>query len=141
MDDLEIVKKLIDGKEYCHEMKDIVAEELAEKGIVIVFGGSDDLMEFRGAIDDEIGAYEGTIAYLTDKGLFQNECDNDDCPHEARLRDRCATIKAIWGKDGISWQYETDIPHLTFQIMEDGEVYCIGIIFRLTDVKKTQESI
>ena len=139
MDDLEIVKRLIDGKEYCHEMDGINRAELAELGVVVVFGGSDDLMEFRGAIDDEIGADGGTTAHITLEGLFKNDCENGDCPYAEKLKKDCPTIEAIWDRDGISWQYETDIPHITFKIMEDGDVYCIGIIFRLTDVRMKDE--
>lgn len=39
-----------------------------EAGLVIVYGASDDLMEFEGAIRDELGAYEGATAYLTPLG-------------------------------------------------------------------------
>jgi hypothetical protein len=41
----------------------------------------------------------------------------------------CKTIEAIWGKDGYSWTYKTDIPHATFDIFEDGEKFCRGIVF------------
>lgn len=44
-------------------------------------------------------------------------------------------IEAIWGKDGISWQYKTDIPHATFNVMEDDEVYCIGIVFDIKELE------
>jgi hypothetical protein len=46
-------------------------------------------------------------------------------------------IEAIWGKDGISWQYKTDIPHATFKIMKDGDVYCIGIVFDIKELEAT----
>jgi hypothetical protein len=40
----------------------------------------------------------------------------------------------VWGKDDTSWSYETDIPHATFDVLEDGEVYCRGIVFALADL-------
>ena len=43
-------------------------------------------------------------------------------------------ITAVWDTDGYSWIYQTDIPHATFEIVEDGAPYCRGIIFALADV-------
>jgi len=108
-----------------------------DAGLVAVFGASDDLMEFRGAIDDEIGAYNGTTAYLTSKGLLENDCENNDCPHFKKLKKTAATIKAVWDNGGISWRYETEIPHSKFIVNEDGEAYCVGIVFALADVSVT----
>ena len=47
-------------------------------------------------------------------------------------------ISAIWCEyadhPSLSWTFRTKIPHETFTIMEDGEPYCIGIVFALKDV-------
>jgi hypothetical protein len=104
--------------------------------LVAVFGASDDLMEFRGAIYDEVDCYEGGTAHVTPDGLLRNECDNDGCPYFERRQNTSSTIEASWAPDGedISWVYITEIPHATFTIMEDGEPYCRGIVFDLADV-------
>ena len=81
-----------------------------ENNIVVVFGLSDDLMEFRGAIDDELDCYNGTTAHINSNGLFHKEED-------------------------YSWTYKTDIPHSTFDILEDGEKYCRGIVFALDELE------
>lgn len=128
---------LLNGREYRQEITKEEAARAKADCLVVVFGASDDLMEFRGAIDDEKGCYNGGIAYLTSTGLLQNDCDNDDCPHFAKLKDKAATINAVWDKDGYSWVYETDIPHETFEILKDGERYCRGIVFALADEKET----
>ena len=101
---------------------------------MIVFGASDDLMEFRGAVNDEIGAWEGTTAYFTKGGLLNNECDNEDCPYFKKAQQTAAIIDAKWDTDGYSWVYETTIPHATFDILADGEKYCRGIVFALEDL-------
>ncbi len=45
------------------------------------------------------------------------------------------TIDALWCKEpGYSWTFRTDIPHATFEVVEDGEPYCRGIVFALADV-------
>lgn len=130
----DMLAATLNGVEYRKEIsKDLEAQAKAA-GLVVVFGASDDLMEFRGAIHDELDAYEGTTAYLTSSGLLTNDCENDDCPHHQRLKGIAATIEAVWDEEGYSWIYKTDIPHTTFDVMEDGDKYCRGIVFKLADV-------
>jgi len=44
-------------------------------------------------------------------------------------------VDALWAKeDGYSWTYRTDIPHATFEIVEDGEPYCRGIVIDVADL-------
>ena len=126
---------LLDGREYGKEItRDEEAQAKAD-GLVVVYGASDDLMEFGGAISDELGASNGSLAYLTADGMLENACDDDGCPYFEKIKATAATIKAVWDRDGYSWIYETAIPHVTFEIFEDGETYCRGIVFALADVK------
>lgn len=124
----------LNGNEYRDEGSRDLFKNMKEDGLVAVFGASDDLMEFRGAIDDEVGCSNGGTAYLTSSGLVANRCESDDCPYFIESRKKAATIEAIWDRGGISWQYETEIPHSTFKIKEDGDDYCEGIVFALADV-------
>ena len=126
----------LDGCWYGREVTREMEAALKADGLVAVFGASDDLMEFRGAIRDEVGAYDGGYAHLTRAGLLTNDCDNDRCPHFERAKETAATIEAIWSPEGeaISWVYRTSIPHATFIVEEDGEPYCRGIVFSLSDV-------
>jgi len=129
--------EMLNGREYGCEIAKAEEKQAKENGIVIVFGSSDDLMEFRGAIDDEVGCYNGGTAYLTEKGLFENECDDEDCPYAERERAKCKTITADWNDaDGPCWTYETDIPHETFSIYDDDGIYCDGIVFELAEVAR-----
>lgn len=110
-----------------------ITAEAKRHGLVIVYGASDDLMEFHGAIDDEIGAYNGTTAYIIGSGLLKNDCNDEACPYFLKLQESANTIEACWDQDGYSWTFKTDIPHVTFEITEDGEKYCRGIVFELAD--------
>lgn len=131
---LSLAAKL-DFREYTKEITQPEAESAKRDGLVVVFGASDDLMEFRGAIHDEISASDGTEACLTSAGLVENDCDNDDCPHFKRAKKAATKIRAVWHDDGgHSWTFETDIPHATFEIVEDGSPYCRGIVFALRDL-------
>lgn len=125
----------LNGTQYGKEGSKELFSRMKAAGLVAVFGGSDDLVELRGAIYDEVGAYEGTTFHVSGRGLVKNECDEgDQCPN---WRQHGMPIEAIWAPDGesggVSWAYKTDIPAVTFEVMEDGEVYCRGIVFRLED--------
>ena len=126
---------LLNNRQYRNEITRAEASQAEKYNFVIVFGASDDLMEFRGAINKELGAYEGVTAYLDADGLVLNECDNERCPYAKKMAITAKKIKQVWDKDGYSWIYETDIPHETFDILEDGEKYCRGIVFSLDAVE------
>lgn len=125
----EFASKL-NGREYGEEITREEEAQAKASGLVVIFGASDDLMEFRGAIDDEIGAYEGTTAFIAPGGLLQNS-SCDACQYFQKARDEAVKVEAIWDKDGYSWIYKTDIPHATFDILEGDEKYCRGIVLEL----------
>lgn len=114
-------------------------EELKASGLVVVFGESDDLTEFRGAIDDEVGSLDGNDIYVKADGTIAN---NDGGTFDHFVPDKnpeFALIAARWDCDGYSWVYETDVPHESFDILEDGELYCKGVIFAVDDMLKSYE--
>jgi hypothetical protein len=118
---------------------DAVFAEAKQHGLVIVHGASDDLMEFRGAIYDEIGCYNGGDACVDGKGLLPDRDsidDDDEALADYFIRKPSAKlIQALWcAEPGYSWTFTANIPHVTFEITEDGEPYCRGIVFALADV-------
>lgn len=42
-----------------------------------------------------------------------------------------------WWAD-VTWTYKTDIPHETFNIHDDNELYCTGIVFYAKDAGRTE---
>ena len=71
---IQDLAKLLDGNIYCAELKnqyDINVAELCKKNKwVVLFPYSDNNLEVRGYIDDEIGAYDGIHALIYRKGDF-----------------------------------------------------------------------
>ena len=137
----EELATMLNGRSYGGELFPGEGSAARRAELVIVFGASDDLMEFRGKIDDEMGACNGGTALIDAKGLlperssFDGDGQDDDRLEEYFQRKRAARkIDAIWCRDGYSWIYETDIPHATFDIVEDGEKYCRGIVFSLAEL-------
>lgn len=133
----ELAAKL-NGMQYPLRLSKELTDAAKAAGLVIVYGASDDLMEFEGAIYDEVGCYDGGTAYVDSKGLLP---DRDSIEDDGELKDYFARqpnakpIEALWcAEDEYSWTYKTDIPHETFEVLEDGEPpYCRGIVFALAD--------
>jgi hypothetical protein len=139
----EQLAEQINGTEYRDEVSQLHEQAAKQHGLVIVFGYSDDNMEFRGAINDEVGCYEGGTALVDSKGLLpeRDNIDDDETLEDYFKRKSTAKeIKAVWcPKDGngeiiASWAYETKIPHAVFDVVEDDELYCKGIVFSLSDL-------
>ena len=131
----EVAEKL-NGIQYGEEGKILTLEyckELRREGIVVVRGYSDDSVEFDGAISDEFGGY---ILHLNSKGMIHNECEDDRCPYfEKIVKEAKYYIKPMWCETPeYAWTYDTNIPHATFDVMEDEDKYCRGIVFRLPDL-------
>lgn len=116
-----------------------ITEAARAAGIVIVTGASDDLIDLYGAIRDEIGASEFRVHPF---GLLPNLETLLDSRNANKIREYFAAeplamaVKPIFDQDQKTWKYETAIPHETFDVMEDGEVYATGIVFNLSDVGK-----
>lgn len=131
------------GMEYPLRIPQAITEAARANGIVIVYGASDDLMELEGAIRDEIGCYDGGTALLDAKGVLPEwdqvrEYGSAEDAAEWGVRKKAVkAIKAIFSPNepaGATWAYETAIPHVTFDVMEDGGIYCRAIVFKLADL-------
>lgn len=125
------------GRDYGNEITKLEEERAKELGLVVVYGYSDNNVEFRGAIDDEVGVYNGATICLTKTGLFEEPHDicTQDCPFLAAALEKAKTIKAVWHDEGNPcWTFETDIPHEVFNIYEDGDLFCVGIVFSVEDL-------
>ncbi|MCR5329596.1 MAG: hypothetical protein K6E62_00205 [Lachnospiraceae bacterium] len=104
-----------------------LGKKAKEEGIVIVHGCSDDLVEFEGAYEEEAGGvYDGGTIYFDRDGT-----SDDGNIHNNKLSVYwCGMLNGEKKRDyEFTWEYETDIPHETFRMYEDGEPYCKGIVF------------
>lgn len=107
-----------------------------ENGWVVVFGYSDDVVEFRGAINDELGAGD---VFITKDGTILEACHECDCAYcgYSEKKKHSVKLKCLWnesGDDGPAWEYSISIPHATFDVMEDGQVWCRGLVFAVKHI-------
>lgn len=132
--DIHEAAAIINGSEYRQEVPRDLRARLKDGGLVAIYGASDDLTEFDGAVHDEGYSGDDTEHRLTRRGLEVNKCNEGDrCPNWQAGE---TNVRARWcppGFDG-SWLIETPLPHATFDIMEDGEIYCRGVVIALTDL-------
>ncbi len=113
--------------------------KMAKKtGIVIAYGFSRSIAEFRGAWDEEIEAYNGTTVYASASGPIINKCE-DNCPYFHQTKKTGVPIHFEWDAcEEYSWIIKTAIPHETFDITEDDEKFSRGIIFAIKDIHKAK---
>ena len=113
-----------------------VQKEAEESGLVIVYGASDDLMELRGALNNEYGCYDGGTFYITRAGVAERMDDIcGRCDLYKNSLKQAHKLIAKWCKGEWCWGYEIDVPYSTFRIYEGDDNYCEGIVFELEDLR------
>lgn len=140
----ELASKL-NGVEYREELSDELNQVARESGLLVVYGGSDDLLYLGGVGDDEIGCYDGGKLIICPDGdgimLDVVEDLEDDEPERLSKigfnKEKGNIVDVKWcEEDGYSWTYDSKIPYSTFDVMEDGEKYCRGIVININDLNK-----
>lgn len=119
----------LDGSEYGEEGSPDLFAEMQQHRLVAFFGYSDDVIEMRGAISNEVG--EGAVL-LTSSGLLVNDCRSRECPYFAQLARYATTVTGRFGSGG--WTFTTDLPHGRFEVQEAGTRYGDGLVICLDDV-------
>jgi hypothetical protein len=139
--------ELLNGRQYRDEITKDEEKLAKENGLLVCFGASDDLLEFRGIVYDEVGAYDGGSALLVKKkGGKIDIMSEDDFKEVQEIMDDKeldfelpkVEVVAEWCPDDLecSWRIKSDLPHATFDIMEDGELYCRGIIIEKSVIEQ-----
>lgn len=111
--------------------------------MIVVLGASDDLIEFHGAFRDEAGAGDEEVIIISEKGILEkpihDDMDEEDFEEQfleyVESKKRGNKIVSFWDTEGYSWCYGTDLPHATFEIFEDGEKYCRGMVIDIKDLR------
>ena len=135
---------MLNGRQYSNEMTKQEEAQAKELGFVVIFGCSDDLCELRGAIDDEVDCYDGGEFSINSAGIVARpDCD---CEHARKWHNQqfasAAAIEVVWcprnqnDEVEMTWGYRLpeSIPHATFDILDDEEHYCRGVVFELKSV-------
>lgn len=128
---------LLNEREYKQEMMTEEIEAAKASGLVVVYGYSDDTTIFHGAIEAEVHSVNDTEILVTADGIFE-DCPCD-CIHSRKAKAAASVIRALWCKGAYVWHYQTDIPHVTFEIIDnqpaDNLKFCLGMVFSIKDLK------
>jgi hypothetical protein len=130
----EELAAILNGRKYGDEITKEIRAAAKASGLVIIYGASDDNMEFDGAVSEEIGAFNGATAYLNERGAFCGRHEDCECPWCGfdRMKSNSITIEAKWCAPGQpSWTFVTTVAYACFDIMEDDEAFCRGIVIDL----------
>lgn len=138
----EMFAARMNGREIGHEISEAECADAKEAGLVVVFSASDDLLEFRGAINDERGAYNGALAFIDEDGLIplRDEIESDEVMKSYFDRwPKRVEISAKWDFDGYSFLIDSKAPYAAFEIVESDVPieeckYCRGIVIDLKDL-------
>lgn len=129
------------NREYRQELSRDEEREAKIAGLLIVFGASDDLVEFRGAFHDETGAAGSATVRFHRAGILPDWDSLDKSEEDAvldyfELKQRANQITAHWDKAGYSWFIEPGmgLAYAAFDVLEDGERFCRGLVI---DVDKS----
>jgi hypothetical protein len=141
---------MLDGREYGSEISEQEIEQAGCLGYLVVYGYSDDNVELRGVVDEEIGAWDGKIFKFDRRGVqpsWNDESEQRDkeqaraffsrenipafrinaewCPERQEYHDLSWLITLEDYSDiGIKWE--------PFTIFEDGEPFCRGFVADLS---------
>lgn len=141
--------QLINGVGYGQVLTYEQIQTASENKLVVVFGYSDDTIVFEGAISEELP--EGKCV-IVPAGKTIEIFDNE----EGLEREEIGPTAVYVGEDATKcqnmingqfwsgvWEFETDIPCEKFEVMYDDELFCIGLVFSLDDLKEewTEEQI
>ena len=126
--------RLLDGREYGSEMSKEENELAAVNRLFVFLGESDDEFKSRGILNyffNAVNGIEVTIAKTLNTpywGVIHEEMKVQASAFVKNLKN--FTVKAILFPEDpdTTWLITTDVPHATFDIMEDGDLFCRGIV-------------
>lgn len=103
--------------------------EAQRQNYLIVFGVSDDLIEVCGARSDEFDAFRPTAIYVTSHRVYAADENRPAAAQPIHVEYSKPTTE-----NPALWKLSTDIPHATFDVMEDGELFCRGLVIDLNNL-------
>lgn len=116
-------------------------KRLKADGVVIVYGDSDDRVEFHGALNEIHGTWPPDKIWLDQKGSVPRfdeldwECD-EDVLRWAKRRENSTSLRIMRGQ--YMFNFSIDIPYFKFFILESCIANYIGIAFSLQDLPPTK---
>lgn len=148
----EEMAAIITGRKYPFRLS--LQEKTIAKtsGLVVIYGVSDDLLEFEGVINELlVGAYDETItATITKDGqIIESMIKSSDCDKHSECFffkswlqcQKTFTVASKWYSDGSDYYRNvtaSKLPVATFEIKNNEDtnnIFCHGIVIDLNEAK------
>jgi hypothetical protein len=144
MENLKKIQQLCDEIQYSRDIPEEAKKLAKENNIIVIVGGSDDLMYCYGAdcyLTDEqehgYGWYGEDLTTIKGNKKLKKEAKQLGlkiwwC---GKIEDCYLSIEDYNVNDSGAFSYSVneDINHLNFKVMEDEDVYCTGIVIQLPE--------
>ena len=133
----ELASKL-NWREYRKEITKEEEKEAKESGLIVIYWYSDDNIELRWYIDDEVGAYMWTDIYITTDWELLEECECE-CKYYQEAQEKCLLVSAYYEYDKYGYdrfiQPDWFLEYAEFMIVDDWEKCCRWIVLDVKDLK------
>lgn len=141
----ELVKEIQDSQ-YPFKLSEKQESICKESNLVAVYKVSD-IMIFRGAICDKKAFYKDAEVIINPRKriiikpwheVYDIMGDEESARDYLKVLDGSRKIKVLLDKSNdpvYTWIFETEIPHVTFNIYDGDEKYCRGIVFSIDDLE------
>ena len=141
--------KILNGREYGSEITETEEKQAKDNGLIVIFGYSDDNIELRGAIEDELPSYDGCEFIIAKPGA--KVCTDEEGKAYEKITQLTAVVidsrsatkrnrlEAVWCPNELvcSWLIKTDLPHAPFDIMEGHDLFCRGLVIDVNELEAT----
>jgi hypothetical protein len=114
--------ELLHIREYGSELSDAECGAARADRVLIVFGSSDDLTEFRGVEYEE---YSHGTFFINHTGIVDSE----------------TSYKIATDYTNKGFIANTNAPHANFNILEEGELYGQGLVIDLNELKPKRKDV
>jgi hypothetical protein len=133
---------MLDDRQYGDEITKEECQLAKDCDLLVAFGYSDDGLKLRGLIKDELDAWEGLTLHIflnaNNGKTIYHEAGQETSPIASFLQLKPLIIEAIWCPESLdtSWLIKANVDCATFDIFEDDELFCRGIVLDKKDIVK-----
>jgi len=132
----EQLAAMLKRSKYPLSLTNDLRKQAKENGLLVVYGASDDLIEFDGCFRDELGCGDKTSVLINRTGALDPDFEDDESSieHAFFMKYTSKEIVTIFGDGEYTWQYKTDIPHASFDIIDNDNLYCKAMVINVDDI-------
>lgn len=131
----QILANKLNGMEYGDRTIEDNEHYAKENDLLVLTGYSDDNIEIYGKFRDEVSMCNGGTFAMDDYEVkFECEDACDHCTRQRTIEEPEIEVTAEWGHEDYDWYIDASGPLVKeiqyFNIMEDGNQFCRGVVIQ-----------